>query len=86
MAEDKYTCTILFFASAAEAFGLRETTISVDSGSTLADVIAHIAKMSPALASIQQTCAFAINETLVQSDTVITDGCTIAVLPPGSGG
>jgi|TARA_B110000116_G_C16753209_1_gene544452 molybdopterin converting factor subunit 1 len=86
LAEDNYTCRILFFASAAEALGLRETTISVDSGSTVADVVGHVAKTSPALALIQQTCAFAINETLVQADTVITDGCTIAVLPPVSGG
>lgn len=86
MAEGKCTCTILFFASAAEAVGLREKTVLFENGSTLGDVIEHLVDMFPALASIQQTCAFALNEMLVQPDTEISDGCTIAVLPPVSGG
>ena len=86
LAEDKLSCKVLFFAAAAEAVGEREQTITVGIGSTVADVFDHFASMHTALTSLQQTCAFAIDEKLVHIDTEVTDGCTMAVLPPVSGG
>jgi len=85
LVEDKLKCKILFFAQAAEAVGERERTVSIESGSTIADVFEHIANTCPALVLLQQTCAFAIDEKLVQADTEVTDGCTVAVLPPVRG-
>jgi len=86
LAEDKLTCKILFFASAAEAAGHREQAVEVSVGATVADVFLEVSKESQSLAALQHICAFAIDEQLVQSDTEVTDGCTIAVLPPVSGG
>ena len=86
MAEDKVTCKILFFAAAAEASGQREKIVEVSVGATVADVFASLSAESPTLHSLRKYCAFAIDEKVVQADTVVTNGCTIAVLPPVSGG
>ncbi|MBC8522509.1 MoaD/ThiS family protein [PVC group bacterium] len=86
MADGKVTCTILFFASASEAAGERERLVSLDEGSTVADVFAKVSQDCQPLAALKSSCAFAIDEKIVQGDTEITDGCTVAVLPPVSGG
>jgi molybdopterin converting factor subunit 1 len=86
LAEDKVTCKILFFAAAAEASGQREKIVEASVGATVADVFASLSAESPTLHSLRKYCAFAIDEKVVQADTVVTNGCTIAVLPPVSGG
>ena len=84
MADDKLTCTVLFFAAAADAAGKRQMEITLDRGATVRDVIESCA--NEALESLCKVCAFAIDEKLMPIDTKLTDGCTIAVLPPVSGG
>jgi molybdopterin converting factor small subunit len=74
---------VLFFAAAAEAVGKRQQIVTLERGATIADVVAEI---HPSLAALQYACAFAIDEKLMPIDTKLTDGCTIAVLPPVSGG
>ncbi|MBC8202525.1 MAG: molybdopterin converting factor subunit 1 [Planctomycetes bacterium] len=86
MAENNITCKVLFFASAAEATGQREQTVEVALGATVAELFAILSSESPALQQLQKICAFAIEEKLVHADTEITESCTIAVLPPVSGG
>jgi molybdopterin converting factor subunit 1 len=84
--EDKLTCKILFFAAAADAAGQREQTVSIERGSTIADVFAKLSAKSPTLHKLERTCAFALDEKLVHADTEVTNGCTVALLPPVSGG
>ena len=84
MADDKLTCTVLFFAAAADAAGKRQMEITLDRGATVRDVIELCA--NEALESLCKVCAFAIDESIVQEEAEVTDGCTIAVLPPVSGG
>ena len=86
MADGNVTCTLLFFAAAAEAVGERRMTITLSENSTVADVFAKVSKECQPLADLQTICAFAIDEELVQGETAVSDGCTIAVLPPVSGG
>ena len=74
---------MLFFAAAAEAVGKRQQIVTLERGATIADVVAEI---HPSLAALQHACAFAIDERLVQGSEEVIDGCTIAVLPPVSGG
>jgi len=84
LADDKLTCTVLFFAAAAEAAGERQVRITLEKGATVRDAFEACA--NDALRSLSEICAFAMDETIVQDDAEVADGCTIAVLPPVSGG
>jgi molybdopterin converting factor subunit 1 len=86
LVDDDVTCTMLFFAAAADAMDSRDQTLTIPMGSTVGDAFETVSKECHALASLQSICAFAIDEQLVQASTKVTDGCTIAVLPPVSGG
>ena len=84
MADDKLTCRVLFFAAAADAAGKRQCEITIEHGATVQDVFESCA--NDALLSLREICAFAMDEAIVPKEVEVTDGCTIAVLPPVSGG
>ena len=77
---------MLFFAAAAEAAGRRDQTLTIPAGSTVAQAFESVTQDCHALETLQSICAFAIDERLVQGSEEVIDGCTIAVLPPVSGG
>ena len=86
MVEDKLTCTILFFATAAEAVGCDNQELTLKSGSTVKDVFDAIVQDHEQFASLKNNCAVAIDTALCSSSTLLHDGCTVAFLPPVSGG
>ncbi|MDP7008965.1 MAG: molybdopterin converting factor subunit 1 [Phycisphaerales bacterium] len=86
MEESNIQCTVLFFAAAAEATGERELQLSLPFGSTVADAFEELVRSCSSLQKLQQSCALAVDEKIVPMDTSLTDGCTIAILPPVSGG
>ena len=86
MAEDNLTCTVLFFAAAADAAGCHQKELTFPSGSTVNDVFDALALANEQFASMKNSCAVAIDTALCSSTTPIHDGCTVAFLPPVSGG
>lgn len=86
MEEDNLTCTVLFFAAAAEAVGCDNQELTLQSGSTVSDVFDSFAQNHPQFAAMKRSCAVALNSTLCSSTTPLHEGCTVAFLPPVSGG
>ena len=84
--DDKVQCTVLFFAAAADAAGCNEQTMRLHLGTTASDLFDELATNSGALAPLKKTCAVAIDQQLVPWSTQISAGCTVAFLPPVSGG
>jgi molybdopterin converting factor subunit 1 len=77
---------VLFFGAAADRAGLRQTEVSVDSGTTLAEIWSVLTDMYPDLAPMRDTLAFAVNGEYARMDDAISPGDEVAVLPPVSGG
>ena len=86
MAGGELKCNVLFFAAAAEAAGCRETELVVPSGSTVSDAFDLLASKHEQLIQLCALCAVAIDQQICSKDTQLTDGCTLAFLPPVSGG
>ncbi|PCI37361.1 MAG: molybdopterin converting factor subunit 1 [Elusimicrobia bacterium] len=76
--------TVLFFASAREAIGMSETTITISSGASIEVLIAS-SEFEP-LTALLSSMRFALNEEFSRRDAVLNDGDVVAVLPPVSGG
>ena len=79
-------CNVLFFAGAADAVGCKEQTWSMPRGATASELFDTIALEHPQLATLKDCCAVAMNVQICSAETEILDGCTIAFLPPVSGG
>ncbi len=86
MAEGDLKCTVLFFAVASQAMGCRKKDISMQHGSTVGNVFDSLSNACEELAALAPICAFALDGQLTSRNTTIHDGCTIAILPPVSGG
>lgn len=81
MAGDKLNITVQLFAQAKDAVGTSETQVEVQSG-TVQVIIDSI----PELQQLTVPCAYAVDGKLVDNQELVTSDCTIAVLPPVSGG
>jgi molybdopterin converting factor small subunit len=79
-------CTVLFFALAADTVGCRQKELIMPIGSKVEDVFERITAEHDEFRSLQYTCAVAIDTKLCSASSQIYDGCTIAFLPPVSGG
>ncbi len=86
LAGSDITVTVLFFAAAADAAGCRERTMTFPAGTTTGAAVDAVVAEIPDLASIRGSCAMAIDRRVVGSDADLTAGCTLAILPPVSGG
>ena len=75
--------TVRFWAGVKEAAGQAELRVE---GDTVAIVRDAIAAACPAIAEQLPSCRFAVNDEFVPDETVITDGATVDVIPPVSGG
>jgi molybdopterin converting factor subunit 1 len=79
-------CRVLFFAAAAQVMECREKEITMPIGSSVGEAFDLLASEHNALAALSSTCALALEGQLVQREMQLSDGCTIAILPPVSGG
>ncbi len=79
-------CEILLFAQLAEAIGTDRLAISLPEGATVADVLAKVANDHEAIASVRSALAVAVNERYCSPSRALSDGDTIALIPPVSGG
>ena len=77
---------VLFFAVARDRAGVSTDTVEIEDGATVAVLFARLAVMHPALNDVLPACRAAVDETFAPQATQLTDGQTVAVLPPVSGG
>jgi len=75
--------TVRLFAGVKEKAGRAD--IDVD-GSTIAEVRATLAAAIPAVAGLLPACRFAMNDEFVTDDEPVSQGATVDVIPPVSGG
>ena len=80
------SCKVLLFAQAAEAYGKSEEQLTIPRSSTVGELFQTLTKTAPTLAKLQGRCAIAMNQEICSADTKLLDGCTVAILPPVSGG
>ena len=80
------TIRVLLFARLAEAAGTRELTLSVDDSATVGDALNLLANRYPALGELGSALAVAVNESYAQGADALSDGDTLALIPPVSGG
>jgi deoxyribonuclease-4 len=74
------------FGHYSEYFGGQPITVQLPYGASLNDLAQHLVTTDDRLSAITQHCRFAIDEDYAALDTVLKEDCTIAVLPPMSGG
>lgn len=81
------SCTVRFFAGAAEAAGTQTMTIEMPAGATLADLVATIGVDNPRLIEVLSVCTLLLDQRPAEVSTVLSAGqATIDVLPPFAGG
>ncbi len=79
-------CTVLLFAQLAEALNTRQLTIDLPDNSTVTDALDLLANRHEAIASMRDSIAVAVDEAYAGMETMLTNDCTIALIPPVSGG
>ena len=79
-------CTILLFAQLAEALNMRQLTIELPDDSTVSDALDLLASRHKAIESLRDHIAVAVDEAYAGMQTTLTPECTIALIPPVSGG
>jgi molybdopterin converting factor subunit 1 len=77
---------VLFFGRLRELTGIAEESLEIRAGATLADVFDQYATRFPNLVSFRSSLVPSRNEEFAPWDSTISDGDTIAFLPPVSGG
>lgn len=86
-----FTVKVLFFASAKDATGISQTSLSLEDGAHTTTFRKVLATKYPSLADTvldEDSLTLALNEEYVQTGAVISlkEGDTIALIPPISGG
>ncbi len=77
---------VLLFAAARESAGAGSVRVDLEDGATVGALLDHLATTHPGLGDVLPACRAALDEEFVTRATRLSDGCTVAVLPPVSGG
>jgi molybdopterin converting factor subunit 1 len=77
---------VLFFASLADAAGMRETHVEASGFPDVASVFNHFAAEHPGLGKYRSSALFALNSDFTRPDSPVRDGDEVAFFPPVSGG
>ena len=78
--------TVYLFGHFSDIFGAEPQEVSLPTGATARDLAALLAQRDPRLAALTTHCRCAVNEEYAEMDTVLTEGCEVAFIPPMSGG
>jgi molybdopterin synthase sulfur carrier subunit len=73
---------IKFFGQLADITGV--DTVTVENSHDTDAMVNSLQIIYPAL--MNSTFAIAVNKKIISSNTILTDQCTVALLPPFSGG
>ena len=77
--------TVKLFAVFRDVLGQPELTMEVSDGTTVSGVFDQMLG-DKTEAALRESTMFAVNETYVPADTVLTEGDRVAFIPPVSGG
>lgn len=77
---------LLLFATVKEKVGQSRLSFDLPDSATVAEAKAALARDYPAATANIETAIAAINEEFCQSDALLSDGDTLALFPPVSGG
>ncbi|MBT8485928.1 MAG: MoaD/ThiS family protein [Phycisphaerales bacterium] len=77
---------VLLFAQLADAVGARSLSVDMADGATVDDVMTRLAETHEPIRVMRETIAVALDERYVGEGTRVRDGCTLALIPPVSGG
>lgn len=83
------TCRVrvLYFAALRDLCGRGEELVELpEQGRTVADLAAQLEELHPALGGRLSGVRFAVNESFVRDEDIVTDGDVVALIPPVSGG
>jgi len=77
---------VLLFGQLKDIAGRREDTLDLETGATLASVVAHYSERLPGFRALASSIACSINEEYARLSDVLREGDEIGLLPPVSGG
>jgi molybdopterin synthase catalytic subunit len=80
------TIRVRLFAMQRQQLGVRELSLEVPDGATVAEAFGALAAAHPVLAPAGPTLRFAVNATYADPDTVLAPGDELALIPPVAGG
>jgi sulfur-carrier protein len=79
--------TVRFFAAARAAAGAEVETVSLQPGTTVADLVDQLGEGNAELAKVLKRCSFLCDGFAVRDTaTTLAPGQTVDVLPPFAGG
>ncbi|MYC29431.1 MAG: molybdopterin converting factor subunit 1 [Chloroflexi bacterium] len=78
--------SVRFFALYRERAGCRETTVSVSSNATVADLLVAVRERFPHLAPPEVQIVVAVNEEYAEPELALHPRDDICLIPPVSGG
>ena len=78
--------SVLFFAGARDIVGQNRLEMQIPAFTSIADLRAILIEKFPQLESLATRAAFAVNEIIVLSDTLLVENDDVAFLPAVSGG
>jgi molybdopterin converting factor subunit 1 len=78
--------TVKMFASFREYTGTSQSTVELEPGTTVGALWSNLVEAHPRLEPLSKSAAFALNGRYSHPDTPLSDGDTVAFLPPVSGG
>jgi molybdopterin converting factor subunit 1 len=77
---------VLCFGHLADYFGSDSFEVSLPLGAKVSDLVAELERREPRAQALGKRCRFALNEEYTTLDAPLWEGCTVAALPPMSGG
>jgi molybdopterin converting factor subunit 1 len=79
-------CQVLLFAQLAEQIGHRELDLELADDATVGDALDALCREHAVIGALRDRIAVAVDEVYEAEATILTDGCTMALIPPVSGG
>lgn len=81
------TCTVRFYAGAAEAAGCDSASVELPGDATLADLVALLGASNQRLADVLGVCTLLLDGRTAAADSPLPQGAAaVDVLPPFAGG
>jgi molybdopterin synthase sulfur carrier subunit len=77
---------VLCFALLRDIVGAPRLSLELPEGATVADALAALVALRPALAAATGSLRFAVSEEFVDAGRLLRSGDTLALIPPVSGG
>ena len=79
-------CRVLLFAQLADGVGFNQLELNLAEGATVRDALERLAAEHDSIRAMEGRLAVAVDERYQPLDALLSSGCTIALIPPVSGG